>query len=197
LERIKLAGLVVLPDYNKLYKLVCDASNTGIGWVLLQDERPIAFISKRFNKAQKNYHTTDRELLAAVHCLKEWRVYITSIAKEGDTNLLITEHKPNATVMSKKQLSPRQIRWMELFQEYPLTWMYESGVSNIADPSSRLPEVVFNHFCFEVLEQDKEDTPDFIKLFNRYLMPQQRSPSVYVKLTLVCATVEPEIREPF
>jgi hypothetical protein len=100
---------MVLPDYKKLLKLVCDASNTGIGGVLLQDERPISFISKRFNKAQKNYHTTDRELLAAVHCLEEWRVYMTSIAKEGDKHLLITEHKPNATVMSKNQLSPRQI----------------------------------------------------------------------------------------
>jgi hypothetical protein len=76
---------MVLPDYKKPFKLVCDASNTGIGGVLLQDERPIAFISKRFNKAQKNYHTTDREVLAAVHCLKEWRVYMTSVAKEGDT----------------------------------------------------------------------------------------------------------------
>jgi hypothetical protein len=71
--------------------------------------------------------------------------------------------------------------------------MYESGVSNIADPLSRLPEVVFNHFGFEVLEQDKRDTPVFIKLFNKYLMPQQRSPPVYVQVTPVCAAVEPEI----
>jgi hypothetical protein len=61
-----------------------------------------------------------------------------------------------------------------------VTWIYESGVSNVANPLSRLSKVVFNHCCFEVLEQDKEDTPDFTKLFNRYLMPQQRSPPVYV-----------------
>ena len=51
-------------------------------------------------------------------------------------NKLITDHQPNVTVLTKKDLSSRQCRWMEIFQEFPLTWMYEKGVSNIADPLS-------------------------------------------------------------
>ena len=61
--------LLVLPDPDKQYELVCDASGKALGGVLLQDGRPIAYESRKLNQAEGNYSAGEQELLAVVHCL--------------------------------------------------------------------------------------------------------------------------------
>jgi hypothetical protein len=160
-----------LPQWDNTFQCVVDASATGVGGVLMQSNMPLAFLSKRLNSAERNYSTSDRELEAAVKCVKEWRVYLSSTPPSGKRNKSITDHQPNVTVLTKKDLSSRHCRWMEIFQEFPLTWMYEKGVSNIADPLSRLPEskqaaiLSLNVFRNEVIKEFMGPIPNYTHLF--------------------------------
>ena len=183
-EALCSASCLALPDWNKTFQCVVDASATGVGGVLMQSRRPIAFLRKRLNQAERNYSTSDRELLAAVKCLKEWRVYLSSTPPSGKRNKLITDHQPNVTVLTKKDLSSRQCRWMEIFQEFPLTWLYEKGESNIADPLSRLPEnkeaaiLSLNVFRTAVIKEFLQDSPNFTQLYSMYIVPTDMLESI-------------------
>jgi hypothetical protein len=74
------ASCLALPQWDTTFQCVVDASATGVGGVLMQSHRPIAFLSKRLNNAERNYSTSDRELLAAVKCLKEWRIDLSYLS---------------------------------------------------------------------------------------------------------------------
>ena len=128
------APILTLPDFSKPFQCYVDASQFGVGGVLMQGSHVIAYESRSLNTVEVNYGTPDRELLAAVHCLKKWKPYMMS----HPLNELITDHKPNVTVATKTDLSPRQIRWIEFLQQFPVQWKYEKGVTNPADPLSRL-----------------------------------------------------------
>ena len=73
---IAIAPILVVFDPHKPFVVETDASSTAIGAVLLQDGRPIAFESKKLNRAQQNYSTYERELFAIVHALKQWCHYL-------------------------------------------------------------------------------------------------------------------------
>lgn len=66
------------PDLNRPFEVICDACGIGLGAVLLQDGRPIAFEGKRMSPAEQNYHVGEQELLAVVHALELWRCYLIS-----------------------------------------------------------------------------------------------------------------------
>ena len=129
------APLLVSPDVSKPYEVVTDASTVGIDAVLLQDNRPIAFESRKLSDAEKNYHTTEQEMLAVVHALKTWRCYL-----EGATFTVVTDHVSNTFFQTQPSLSRRQTRWSEFLQRFrPFDWSYRAGRTNIADPLSRYP----------------------------------------------------------
>jgi hypothetical protein len=128
------APVLAHPDFEKPFEIVCDASMRGLGAVLLQDRRPIAFLSRKFNKAEHNYTTTEQELLAVVECLKRWRCYL-----EGVEFTVWTDHNPNTYMHTKAVLSRREARWNELFQQYRFQWKHKPGAQNMADAISRLP----------------------------------------------------------
>ena len=64
------------PDCNKPFTVISDASLEGTGAVLLQDERPVAFTSKKLTSAERNYTTGEQELLGVIHAMTEWRCYL-------------------------------------------------------------------------------------------------------------------------
>ncbi len=99
----------------------------------------IAYISHKFDSAQRNYHTTDQECLAVIHALQEWRCYL-----EGAEITLVTDHQPLTHLQSlqaKAPLSRRHARWMETLSRYHFTWQYRKGSTNTAaDALSRMHE---------------------------------------------------------
>jgi RNase H-like domain found in reverse transcriptase/Integrase zinc binding domain/Chromo (CHRromatin Organisation MOdifier) domain len=128
------APTLAMPDTQKDFTVICDASDFGIGAVLMQDGHPVAYSSKLLNAAQRNYTVSDRELLAVVEALKQWRCYL------GDRHFkVVTDHSPLTHFATKRDLQGRQARWAEVLAMYSFSWEYRPGRINVADPFSRNP----------------------------------------------------------
>ncbi len=97
-------------DFNKPFEIYTDASDYQLGLVITQKERPIAFFSRKLNAAQKNYTVTEKELLAIVETLKEYRNKLL-----GHEIIVYTDHK-NLTY--KVFNTKRVIRWCLICEEY-------------------------------------------------------------------------------
>jgi hypothetical protein len=82
------APVLTQPDIEKSFDVFCDASKNGLGYVLMQDGRVIAYASHQLRKHEVNYPTHDLELAAVVHALKIWRHYLL-----GNVCNIFTDHK--------------------------------------------------------------------------------------------------------
>jgi hypothetical protein len=100
-DKLISAPILALPDFSKPFKVVCDACDFGIGAVLMQDDKVVAYYSKKLLPAERNYHATERELLAVVAALKEWRCYLL-----GKPFQVITDHQTNTWLQQQATLSP-------------------------------------------------------------------------------------------
>jgi hypothetical protein len=127
------------PDCSQPFEVICDASNFCLGGVLLQQDKPLAYETRKFIPAECNYHAGERELLAVVHCLKAWRCYL-----EGSDFTVVTDHNPITWFSTQPTLSPRQARWQELLSRFDFKWEYRPGRINVADPLSRRPDMMLN-----------------------------------------------------
>ena len=124
------------PDFRKPFTVTVDASIVGIGATLEQEGRPVAYESRKLSPAERNYITTDQELLAVVHALRVWRCYL----ENGCEFLVRTDHNPNTYFSSKAQLSRREARWAEFLSGFTFKWQYLPGKTNaVADVLSRQP----------------------------------------------------------
>ena len=124
----------LVPTDGKPYEVVSDASGIGLGAVLLQDGRPIAFESRKLSPAEQNYTVTEQEMLGVIHALQTWRCYL-----EGSEFTVVTDHCPNTFFNTQANLSRRQARWAEFLQRFNFSWEYRPGRTNVADPLSRNP----------------------------------------------------------
>jgi hypothetical protein len=123
------APLLRTPDESKAYRVVTDASDIGLGGVLLQEGHPIAYESRKLKSAEQNYTTTEWEMLAVVHALRVWRCYLEGVYFEVET-----DHKCNTFFQSQPNLSRRQARWLEFLQRFgKFKWDYRPGEQNVAD----------------------------------------------------------------
>ena len=125
------------PDMAKKFEVVADACGVGIGAVLLQEDRPLAFESKKLTGAETRYTTTEQELLASVHAMAIWRCFLEGLPKDQVT--LVTDHHPNTCLPTQPNMNRRQARWSEFLQRFNFNWIYRPGRQNVADPVSRLP----------------------------------------------------------
>jgi hypothetical protein len=127
------APVLAQPDIEKPFDVYCDASGMGIGGVLMQDGRTIAYASQQLRCHEEHYPTHDLELLAAMHTLKVWRHYLL-----GNLVHICTDHKRLKYLFTQLDLNMRQRRWLELIKDYELEVHYHPGKANVvADALSR------------------------------------------------------------
>src|SRR5512141_2002235 len=132
-KRLTTAPVLTLPDIRKDFEIFCDASRQGLGCVLMQERKVVAYASRQFRPHEVNYPTHDLELAAVVHALKIWRHYLI-----GNRCEVYTDHKSLKYIFTQTELNMRQRRWLELIKDYDLGIHYHSGKANVvADALSR------------------------------------------------------------
>ncbi|KAI3821572.1 hypothetical protein L1987_09140 [Smallanthus sonchifolius] len=132
------APILTLPDGNDDLVVYCDASNQGLGCVLMQRGKVIAYASRQLKIHEKNYTTHDLELGAVVFALKIWRHYLY-----GTKCVVFTDHKSLQHIFNQKELNMRQRRWVELLNDYDCEIRYHPGKANVvADALSRKNHVM-------------------------------------------------------
>ncbi|GJT78609.1 putative nucleotidyltransferase, ribonuclease H [Tanacetum coccineum] len=131
------APILSLPDRVEDFIVYCDASNQGLGCVLMQRCKVIAYASRQLKIHEKNYTTHDLELRAVVFALKTWRHYLY-----GTKSVIYTDHKSPQHIFNQKELNMGQKRWIELFSDYECEIRYHTGKVNVvADALSRKERV--------------------------------------------------------
>jgi hypothetical protein len=114
------------PDVSKPFDIYCDASRIGLGCVLMQDNRVIAYASRALKTHEQNYPTHDLELAAVIHALKIWRHHLM------DTKCHIyTDHKSLKYIFTQADLNMRQRRWLELIKDYDLEVHHHPSKANV------------------------------------------------------------------
>ena len=126
------AVTLAYPDFNKPFVIYTDASDFQLGSVITQEGRPLAFYSRKLNKAQKNYTVTEKELLSIVETLKEFRGILL-----GHKIFIYTDHA-NLEKVNSTASSQRAMRWRILLEEFCPEIVYIKGDDNtVADALSR------------------------------------------------------------
>ena len=115
-----------------------DASDFTVGAVLgqrkISTSSVVYYASKTMNDAQRNYTTTEKEMLAIVFALEKFCPYLL-----GGTTTVFTDHSALKHLLSKKEAKQRLIRWVLLLQEFKLEFKDKKGVENVvADHLSRI-----------------------------------------------------------
>ena len=150
-QRLTTAPILTLPKEGIDYVVYCDASKYGLGCVLMQDDKVIAYASRQLRPHELNYPTHDLELRAVVFALKIWRHYLY-----GSKCTLYSDHKSLKYIFTQKELNMRQRRWLELIKDYDLTINYHPGKANVvADALSRKSQCQYlsaESHAFELIE---------------------------------------------
>ena len=127
------APCLALPDFSRPFEIVSDASGYGIGAVLLQNKRPVAYFSRKLSDSETRYSATDKELLAAYAALVNFRPYV-----QGTAFTMVTDRKPNTGNFMR--MTQMQIKWSSFLQSFDgVEFIYQPGRTNVADPLSRNP----------------------------------------------------------
>ncbi|GJW26728.1 putative reverse transcriptase domain-containing protein, partial [Tanacetum coccineum] len=127
------APILALPEGSEDFVVYCDASHKGLGAVLMQREKVIAYASRQLKVHEKNYTTHDLELGSVVFALKIWRHYLY-----GTRCTVFTDHKSLQHILDQKELNMRQRRWLELLSDYDCDIRYHPEKANmVADALSQ------------------------------------------------------------
>ncbi|KAA3462083.1 Retrovirus-related Pol polyprotein from transposon opus [Gossypium australe] len=127
------ASVLIQPEARKEFVVYCDALHTGLGCVLMQEGKVIAYASRQLRPHEVNYPTHNLELAAVVFALKIWRHYLYR-----EKLIIYTDDKSLKYLLTQKELNLRQRRWIELLKDYDCSIEYHSGKANVvADALSR------------------------------------------------------------
>ena len=134
------APVLSMPDYSKPFMLLVDASDIGVGAVLMQKEtdgldHPVAYFSKKLNRYQKNYSTIEKETLSLILAIQHFEIYVSA----GEYPVeVFTDHNPLKYLHRFRNKNQRLTRWSLFLQEYDLIIQHIPGKDNvIADCLSR------------------------------------------------------------
>jgi hypothetical protein len=153
-KKLTTAPVLIMPDIHKGFDVSCNASRQGLGCVLMQEGKVVAYASRQLRKHEQNYPTHDLELAAIVHALKIWRHYLI-----GNKCQIFTYHKSLKYIFTQRDLNLRQRRWLELVKDYDLDIQYHPGKANVvADALSHksqanmLTRLMPQELCWEMAQ---------------------------------------------
>ena len=132
-RRLTSAPVLIVPDRGQGYIVYYDASRSGLGCVLMQSGRVVAYGSCQLKNHEQNYPIHDMELAAVVFALKIWHHYLY-----GEEFEVYSDHKSLKYIFTQRDLNMRQRRWMEFLKDYDFTLHYHPSKENVvADALSR------------------------------------------------------------
>ncbi|GJZ41850.1 putative reverse transcriptase domain-containing protein [Tanacetum coccineum] len=167
------APVLALPDRPEDFVVYYDASGLGLGCVLKQRSKVIAYASRQLKIHEKNYTTHDLELGAIVFALKIWRHYLY-----GTKSVIYTDHKSLQHIFSQKELNMRQRRWIELFSDYDCEIRYHPSKANVVvdalriamDFVTKLPKTSSGHDTIWVIVDRLTKSAYFLPMREDYKM---------------------------
>ncbi|KAG3123573.1 hypothetical protein PI126_g23641 [Phytophthora idaei] len=136
------APILAVADQDRLFHVVCDASDFAIGCALIQHDhegcdRVVYYQSRQLKPAERNYPVHDKELLAMKYALAKFRVYLLG----SGPFVVYTDHASLRTAVKSPHISQRMARWLSCFAEYDFRVEYKPGRLNVvADALSRRPD---------------------------------------------------------
>ncbi|XP_048613357.1 uncharacterized protein LOC125587202 [Brassica napus] len=146
------APLLTLPDFSKTFEIECDVSGVGIGAVLMQDRKLIAYFSEKLGGATLNYPTYDQELYALVRALQTWQHYLWP--KEF---VIHTDHQSLKHLKGQQKLNKRHARWVEFIETFPYVIKEAHGRGLMGHFGvKKTHKVVYEHFYWPSLMKDVE-----------------------------------------
>ncbi|KAA0046150.1 pol protein [Cucumis melo var. makuwa] len=132
-QKLVTAPVLTVPNGSGSFVIYSDASKKGLGCVLMQRGKVVAYASRQLKIHEQNYPTHDLELAAVVFAMKIWRHYLY-----GEKIQIYTDHKSLKYFFTQKELNMRQRRWLELVKDYDCDILYHPGKANVvADALSR------------------------------------------------------------
>ena len=168
-ERLKIAmteaPVLALPSFDHVFQVECDASGLGIGGVLSQCNKPIAFFSEKLNDTRRRYITYDKEFYAIIRSLEYWLHYLLPTEF-----ILYSDHQALKFIQGQAKLNPRHAKWVETLQDFTFVIRHKAGTANtVADALSRRPALVayttFQVSGFAPFTHLYQDDPDFKDLW--------------------------------
>nr|GEZ00020.1 reverse transcriptase domain-containing protein [Tanacetum cinerariifolium] len=129
-KKLTEAPILIAPNWDLLFELMCDASDFAIGAVLGQRHekhfKPIHYASKTMNDAKTNYTTTEKEMLAVVYAFEKFRLYLIM-----NKSIVHTDHSALKYLFSKKDAKARLLWWVLLLQEFDFKVLDIKGAENL------------------------------------------------------------------
>ncbi|GJT54360.1 putative reverse transcriptase domain-containing protein [Tanacetum coccineum] len=132
-KKLCIAPILALPKGSENFIVYYDASHKGLGDVLMQNEKVIAYASRQLKTREKNYTTYDLELGAVVFALKLWIHYLYRTKCT-----VFTDHKSLQHILDQKEFKMRQRRWLELLSDYDYEIRYHPGKANVQILEARI-----------------------------------------------------------
>ncbi|CAM8895837.1 unnamed protein product [Rhodiola kirilowii] len=189
--KIKLttAPVLVIPSSEEKYIVYCDASLNGLGCVLMQQGRVVAYGSRQLKPHELNYPTHDLELTAIVFALKIWRCYLYGVEFE-----VYSDHKSLKHLFTQKDLNLRQRRWMEYLEDYQFSLHYHPGKANVVvDALSRKTSA---HLACIMLDRWRfEETIESYDLHSVEGSDPIRMHSIIVEPALILRIIEEQTKD--
>nr|GFB10060.1 reverse transcriptase domain-containing protein [Tanacetum cinerariifolium] len=145
-EKLIEAPILIAPNWDQPFELMCDASDYAVGAILGQriekHFRLIHYASKTMNQAEINYMTTEKEMLAVVYAFEKFRSYLSM-----NKSIVYTDHSALKYLFPKKDAKARLLCWILLLQEFDFKVIDTHGAENYAaDHLSRLENPYENAF---------------------------------------------------
>jgi len=177
-EAMTKAPVLALPDFSQQFIIECDASGLGIGAVLMQGKRPIAYFSQALHGRNLTLSAYEKEMLALVSSVKKWRPYLL-----GHRFVIRTDHRSLKFLWDQAIATEAQQKWLLKLMGYDFLIEYKKGQDNrAADALSRQTEGTLSALSapiphwIEPIQQEVQQNPDLIALTERIQQQELQGP---------------------